>query len=105
MRRIHAIVVLAVLLTFGLSFAIPADNLPETSYDESEPAPYETTPHISTLMLTESARFASDVGRRILPIRLSANVPNRTSSIGGPTEPGGASLSSSLLASPLQVLR
>ena len=74
MRRIHAIVGLAVLLTFGLSFAIPADNLPETSYDESEPAPYETTPHISTLMLTESARFASDVGRRILPIRLSATL-------------------------------
>jgi hypothetical protein len=32
-----------------------------------------------------------------------ADVPNRTSSIGGRTEPGGASLSPSLLAPPLQV--
>ena len=40
MRRIHATVVLTVLLAFGLSVAIPMEDLPETSYDESEPAPY-----------------------------------------------------------------
>jgi hypothetical protein len=74
MRRAHAIVVLAMLLPFGLSFAIPVDNLPETSYDESEPAPYEIAPQIWTLMLAESGRFASDAGRLVLPIRLSATL-------------------------------
>jgi len=67
MRRIHGTVVLAVLLAFGLSVAISPEDLPETSYDESEPAPYEATPQISTLMLMQSARFASDAGRLVLP--------------------------------------
>ena len=74
MRRIHAIVVLTALLPFGLSFAIPVEDLPETRYDESEPVPSETTPQISTIILMEFARFASDAGRIILPIRLSATL-------------------------------
>ena len=74
MRRVHATVVGAVLLAFGMSFAISIEDLPETSYDESEPAPYETTPQVSTLMLMRSARLASDAGRLVLPIRLSATL-------------------------------
>jgi hypothetical protein len=30
-----------------LSFAVPAEDLPETTYDESEPLPYEMTPPLS----------------------------------------------------------
>jgi hypothetical protein len=75
MRRTYATVVLAVLLAFGLSFAISMEDLPETSYDESEPAPYEATPQISTFMLMQSARFASDEGRLVLPIRPPATLP------------------------------
>lgn len=75
MRCIRATVVLAMLLAFGLSVAIPMEDLPDTSYDESEPAPYEADPQISTLMLMQSARFASDAGRLVLPIRPSATLP------------------------------
>jgi hypothetical protein len=108
MRRIHSTIVLAVLLAFGLSFSIPVEDLPETSYDESEPAPYEVS-QIFTLTLMQSARLASDAERLVLPIRPSATFPpysgqtvsNRASAIRGRS--GGASLlAASLLARPPQ---
>jgi|SRR5580692_8354624 hypothetical protein len=74
MRRIHATVVLTVLLAFGLSVAIPMEDLPETSYDESEPAPYEVARQIPALKLMQSARFASEAGRLVLPVRPSATL-------------------------------
>jgi len=48
---------LAVLaaLVLCLSFAIPADDVLETSYDESETLPYESTPVFSSMQ--ESARL------------------------------------------------
>jgi len=44
MKELRCLVVLAVALVFGLSFALPAEDIPETPYDESETLPYECTP-------------------------------------------------------------
>lgn len=55
MRRASSILVLFVLLAFGLSLAVPAEDVPETGYDESEEAPYENTPLISIVLLRLSA--------------------------------------------------
>jgi len=48
MRRASFIVVLFVLLAFGVSLAAPAEDVPETAYDESEALPYEGTPLFSS---------------------------------------------------------
>jgi hypothetical protein len=53
MRRSRSVLVLFVGLVFGLSFAIPAEDIPETLYDESESLPYESALPLS-IVLQES---------------------------------------------------
>jgi len=55
MRRLHSVLVVLAALALSLSFAVPAEDVPETPYDESEALPYESTPPFS-IMLHESAR-------------------------------------------------
>lgn len=43
MRKPRSIFVLLVLLGFSVSLAVPAEDLPETAYDESEALPCEGT--------------------------------------------------------------
>jgi hypothetical protein len=43
MRRSCSILVLCVLLGFGVPLAAPAEDVPETPYDESEALPYDIT--------------------------------------------------------------
>jgi hypothetical protein len=47
MRKPHFALVLFLLLAFGVSFSVPAEDVPETPYDESEALPYEGTPLFS----------------------------------------------------------
>ena len=56
MRRPCFILILFVLLGFGLSLAVPAEDVPETAYDESEALPYESTPPVSILVPMGAAR-------------------------------------------------
>ena len=58
MRRPCFILILFVLLSFGVSLAIPAEDMPETAYDESEALPYEGTPLFSIEVPQASARIA-----------------------------------------------
>jgi hypothetical protein len=58
MRRPCSILVLFVLLGFGVSLAVPAEDVPETAYDESEALPYEGTPLYSIVLPQASARIA-----------------------------------------------
>ena len=44
MKRRHSAIVFFVILTLGMSLAVPAEDLPETAFDESETLPYESTP-------------------------------------------------------------
>jgi hypothetical protein len=46
MRDSRSILVLLVAFLFGLSFAVPAEDVPDTPYDESEVLPYESAPLI-----------------------------------------------------------
>ena len=43
MRKPCFILIIFVLLAFGGSLAVPAEDVPETAYDESEGLPYEGT--------------------------------------------------------------
>ena len=56
MRRPCFIFILFVLLGFGLSLAVPAEDVPETVYDESEGLPYEGTPLFSSVVALGAAR-------------------------------------------------
>ena len=48
MRKPRSALVFFVLLIFSLALAVPAEDAPETTYDESESLPYEGTTSIST---------------------------------------------------------
>jgi len=58
MRRRSSILILFVLLGFCVPLAVPAEDLPETAYDESEGLPYQGTPLYSTVVPQASARIA-----------------------------------------------
>jgi len=59
MRRPHSVLLmLVVLLGFGVSFCVPAADVPETPYDESETVPYEGTPLFSIAAPQASDRIA-----------------------------------------------
>lgn len=53
MRVLRSALVLLAAFALSLSFAVPVEDVPETSYDESEALPYESTPPFS-LMQQES---------------------------------------------------
>ena len=44
MTKSRALLTVFLALVFGLSVAVPAEDIPETTYDESETLPYEGTP-------------------------------------------------------------
>ena len=56
MRRHCSIFVLFVLLAFGVSLAVPAEDVPETAYDESEALPFEGVPLFSIPLPQVAAR-------------------------------------------------
>ena len=55
MRRPCSILVLCVLLGFGVSLAVSAEDVLETAYDESEGLPYEGTPLFSIVVSPAAA--------------------------------------------------
>ena len=50
MKSLSAYVVFLVVLVLGLSPAVPAEDLSDTTYDESEPQPFDSRLSISNLM-------------------------------------------------------
>ena len=58
MRRPSSILALFLLLAFGAFLAVPAEDIPETPYDESEGLPRESTPLFSGVVPQASARIA-----------------------------------------------
>ena len=54
---------LFVVLAFGLSFAVPAEYIPEIPYDESTALPYESTPVFSNALNTNSLRSKEHFSR------------------------------------------
>ena len=71
MRRRCSILVLFVLLVFGASVVVPAEDVPETAYDESEALPYESVPLFSIAAAPVTTRSAQAV-RGFLDHKLGA---------------------------------
>ena len=57
-REPRSVLVILFILCFGVSVAVPAEDVPETAYDESETLPYEGTPQFLFLAPQASARMA-----------------------------------------------
>jgi len=74
MRKPRSILVLLVVLGFGLYLAVPAEDVPETAYDESEGLPYESTPLFSIVMPLAAARMTQAVPNSLHP-KLGAPSP------------------------------
>ena len=74
MRRACSILILFVLLGFGMPLAVPAEDVPETSYDESEGLPYEGTPLFSVVVPLVAARTTQAVPSS-LHLKLDAPSP------------------------------
>jgi hypothetical protein len=55
MRVLRSALVLLATFAVSLPFAVPAEDVPETAYDESESLPYEMTPLLSAELVQESA--------------------------------------------------
>jgi hypothetical protein len=58
MNRPFSMFIFLLLLSFSVSQALPAEDVPETAYDESEGLPYEATPLFSIVVPQASARIA-----------------------------------------------
>lgn len=56
MRRRCSILVFCILLGLGVSLTVPAEDVPETGYDESEALPYECTPLFSSVVPLAATR-------------------------------------------------
>jgi len=56
--KTNSVLTLCLAFAFGLFFAIPAQDVPETAYDESETAPYENTPSLPSEVEAESILVA-----------------------------------------------
>lgn len=67
MRRRCSILVACILLGFAVSLAVPAEDVPETAYDESEALPYEGTPLLSILVPLVAARITHAVPSSLHP--------------------------------------
>lgn len=55
--RYYAII-FGLILILGLSVAVPAEDVPETAFDESESPPYEGTPVFAIVVPQVAARAA-----------------------------------------------
>jgi len=71
MRTLWSVLVLCVLLGFSVSLAVPAEDVLETAYDESEGLPYEGTPLFSIVVPLVAARTTQAVPSSLHP-RLGA---------------------------------
>jgi hypothetical protein len=72
MRRRCSTVVLCVLLGFGVSLVVPAEDVQGTAYDESEGLPYEGTPLFSIAMPPVAAAQTTQAVPTSLHLKLDA---------------------------------
>jgi len=70
MSRSRSVLVLFLVLVFGLSFTVPAEDIPETPYDESETLPCESTPVFSRVV-QDSAQALHSVLTLAFPLHFN----------------------------------
>jgi hypothetical protein len=67
MRKLRSILVVVAGLALCLSFAVPAEDLPETPYDESEAPPYESAPLFSIILQDSAGGLQSVLISALMP--------------------------------------
>ena len=72
MREFLFTLLLAGALVFSLSLALPAEDVLDTPYDESEQPPYERTPLFSVELMQESARVPVALRKSSPPFQLGS---------------------------------
>ena len=86
MRKTHFPLLFFVLLAFGFGFAVPAQDLPETAYDESQAEPFEPAAVMSdpapliAVVSNRPAIMAQCPGPRLSAVisrRISQSPPHR----------------------------
>jgi len=97
MTRASSILVLFVLFAFGLSLAVPAEDVPETGYDESEGLPYEGTPLFPTVPLAAARTRQSSPRSAHLEVVVPSQVAPACGRDAGPGQSAGARVSLALL--------
>ena len=71
MTKLRSVLVLLFALVLSVSFAVPAEDVPETAYDESESLPYESTPVVS-IAVSETVTKAPAVRAHVPLFRLGS---------------------------------
>ncbi len=70
-RNLRSTFVLLLAIVLGLSFALVPEDLPETTFDESDTQPYEDTPLFSIVVRQVAARPAEDGLTCVSPLRFA----------------------------------
>jgi|SRR5208283_1793218 len=73
MKKPYFALALFLLLGFGVSLVVPAEDVPETPYDESEALPYEGTPLFSLVAPQASGRIAKAERNCGSPLRFNSS--------------------------------
>lgn len=79
MTWLRSMLVLFVALVLSVSFAVPAEDVPETAYDESESLPWESTPVVSLATPEISAKAPMVEPRVSRPLLESSSKPSTPS--------------------------
>ena len=95
MNKARCILIPFVLLGFGVSLAVPAEDVLQTAYDESEALPYEGTPQFSIGVLLGVARATPAVPNS-LHEALGAPSPSPPARVRNTDAPRSANARSSL---------
>ena len=69
MTKSRPALVLLIAVVLGLSVAVPAEDVPETAYDESESLPYEST-SVFSIAVPKAVAQAPAVRNRVPLLRL-----------------------------------
>ena len=70
MNKMPCLFVIFVAVVLSVSFAVPAEDVPRTPYDESESLPYEVARPVLTLEIRTSAASQSVISRTEILVRL-----------------------------------
>ena len=71
MTKSRSTLVLFIALFLSVSFAVPAEDIPETAYDESESLPYENT-SLFSITVPEAVAEAPAVRTRVALLHLNS---------------------------------
>lgn len=102
MKNPLSVVVLVGAFVLGLSVAVPAQDIPDTPYDESESLPYQGAPSSPNKLIEEQARADRPMRmfvalfRASTDIRPDGNSPVRTERAGEPVRESLAILNCAL---------